>query len=122
MADEITIIAEISLENGSVEHDYRPDAVSVNQADGKFVDKVLDIGTSEETISFDDISTKGFIMMENLDSTNYVQWGPDSTGMVTLGRINAGETAGPFRIDNGATLIMQANTATCKVRFIAYEN
>ena len=121
MADEITVVAELSLENGNIEHDFRPDAVLVDQAAGKFIDEILDIGTSEETISFGDIATKGYCVIQNLDSTNYVTYGPDSTGMVTFGRLNAGDIA-LFRIDNSVTLKAQANTASCKVRFIAYEN
>lgn len=122
MADEISVVVDMTLDNGNVSHDFRPDTVSIDQSTARFVDEILDIGTSEETISFGDITTKGMAVFENLDSTNYVQWGPDSTGMVTIGRINAGETAGPFRIDDGATLKMQANTASCKVRVILYEN
>ena len=121
MADEITLVVDLDLVNGNVEHDFSPSSISIDQATARFVDTVLDIGTSEETISFGDISAKGMVVLQNLDSTNYINYGPDSTGMVTLGRLNAGEVAA-FRIDNAATLIAQANTATCKMRMIAYEN
>ncbi len=120
MADEITIVSEISLDNGNVDHEFRPDSILVDQASAKFVDKILDIGTSEETISFDDISTKGWCCLQNLDSTNYVNWG-FTTGDLH-GEMKAGETAGPFRLKSAGALIMQANSADCKVRFIAYEN
>ena len=121
MADEITLIVDLDLVNGVVEHDFSPNRISIDQSTARFVDTVLDIGTSAETISFGDIATKGVVILQNLDSTNYVTYGPDSTGQVTLGRLNAGEIA-VFRIDDSATLKATANTATCKVRFIAYEN
>lgn len=121
MADEIELSVDLTLVNGSVEHDYRPGVFEVDQATARFEDKVLDIGTTAETIAFGDIATKGYIYLENLDSTNYVTFGPDSTGQVTLGRLNAGEFA-LFRCDNGATLKATADTATCKVRVIQYEN
>ena len=121
MADEITLIVDLDLVNGVVEHDFSPNSISIDQSTARFVDTVLDIGTSAETISFGDIATKGVVILQNLDSTNYVTYGPDSTGQVTLGRLNAGEIA-VFRIDDSATLKATANTATCKVRFIAYEN
>jgi hypothetical protein len=121
MADEITLIVDLDLVNGVVEHDFSPNSISIDQSTARFVDTVLDIGTSAETISFGDIATKGVVILQNLDSTNYVTYGPDSTGQVTLGRLNAGEIA-VFRIDDSATLKATADTATCKVRFIAYEN
>jgi hypothetical protein len=83
-------------------------------------DRKHTIGTTEESISFTDISTNGFMLMQNLDTTNYVQWG-FSTG-VYGGRIKAGETAGPFRAEPGATLYLKANAASCRVRIIHYEN
>lgn len=121
MADEITLIVDLDLVNGVVEHDFSPNSISIDQASARFIDTVLDIGTSAETISFGDIATKGVVILQNLDSTNYVTYGPDSTGQVTLGRLNAGEIA-VFRIDDSATLKATADTAICKVRFIAYEN
>jgi len=121
MADEITLIVDLDLVNGAVEHDFSPSSISIDQATARFIDTVLDIGTSAETISFGDIATKGMVVLQNLDSTNYITAGPDSTGQVTLLRINAGEIA-CFRIDDSATLKATANTATCKMRMIAYEN
>ena len=121
MADEITLIVDLDLVNSNVEHDFSPSSISIDQATARFVDTVLDIGTSEETISFGDISAKGMVVLQNLDSTNYITAGPDSTGQVTLLRVNAGEVA-CFRMDNSATLKATADTATCKLRVILYEN
>jgi hypothetical protein len=121
MANEIYTTLLLELNNGSIEHEFNPAALQIDQSTARFEDKVLDIGTSEETISFGDISTKGIVLLMNLDSTNYVQWGPDSSGMKEIGRLNAGEWAF-LRVDDGATLKMKANTASCKVRVILYEN
>lgn len=84
-------------------------------ATGAFGPQTFDIGTSEEAITFTDITTEGWLFMKNLDATNYVQWGPTTGGaMVVMGRLKAGEEA-CFRMDSGATLRLQANTAACKV-------
>ncbi len=121
MADEISLIVDMSLSNGDLEHDYRPSTFTITQSAARFEDKVLDIGTSAETVAFGDIATKGYVFLQNLDSTNYVTFGPDSTGQVTIGRLNAGEFA-MFRADNSTTIKATADTATCKVRVIQYEN
>lgn len=82
-------------------------------------DRKHSIGTTEESITFTDISTNGWVLMQNLDTTNYVQWGFASG--VYGGRMKAGELAGPFRMESGATLYLKANTAACRVRVIHYE-
>ena len=83
-------------------------------------DRKHSIGTTEESITLTDVTTNGFVLLHNLDTTNYVQWG-FATG-VYGGRLKAGETAGPFRLEPGATLYLKANTAACRVRVIAYED
>ncbi len=119
MADEITIVAELGVINGNVDHEFRPDSISVDQANARYIDRIQDIGTSEETVSFGDLTAKGYCALINLDSTNYVSWG-HTTGNLDC-KLNAGEVA-LFRMDNSGALIMQANTTTCKVRVVLYDN
>jgi hypothetical protein len=121
MADEIEVLVDVTLRNGNVENDFNPDTVIVDQSNARFVDKILDIGTSAETISFDDISTEGYVMLQNVDSSNYVTLGPDSGGQVNLLKLDAGDVA-VFRIDPAAVLKATADTATVKLRVVCYEN
>lgn len=100
--------------NGSIAT-YSVTQTGVGQDDRKHT-----IGTTEETITFTDISTNGFVILENMDTTNYVEWG-FATG-VYGGRMKATEPAGPFRLNTGATLYLKANTAACRVRICHYEN
>jgi len=119
MADEITLSIDLSLTNGSAEHDFRPSSLSIDQANARYIDRIQDIGTSEETISFGDLTAKGICVLRNLSSTNYVSWG-HTTGNLDC-KILAGESF-VFRMDNAGALIMQANTATCQVQVILYDN
>jgi len=80
----------------------------------------ITVGTSEESTAFPELGTLGWFFMKNLDSTNYVQWGFSTT--VYGGRIKAGETAGPFRLEPGATLYLKANTAAVKMLVYGFEN
>ena len=123
MADEFRITSKIRLINGSLKVNiggvYTFDQ---NTAGGPAVG-YLTIGTSEESVSLSELGTEGFAWFQNLDDTNYVQWGPDSGGsMVAVGRMKAGEVAGPFRLEPGLTLKMKANTAACKVLAYVFEN
>lgn len=79
----------------------------------------VNIGTSEEDIAFGDVTPR-VVIIENLDSTNYVQYGPKSGGsMVPLGRISPGSFKF-VELDSGVTLRMKANTAAVNVRIRGY--
>jgi hypothetical protein len=119
MANEITITAGIQVINGSLRDALTPGNKSVNQtALGGPTPGYVTIGTTEEEVAFGELSTKGWVMLQNLDATNYVQWG-FSTG-VYGGRMRAGESAGPFRMD-ATSIFLRANVAACKVLIKGYE-
>lgn len=122
MANEITILTQMSRQHATLTHDNHTTQMhritSTQSATGQD-DRKHSIGTSEESITFTDIATNGWVWMFNDDATNYVEWG-FSTG-VYGGQMMAGESAGPFKMKSGATLFLKANTAACKVRVVHYE-
>jgi len=123
MANEITIQLSMSRQHATVaadNHTFPSLRSQYTQTGTGQDDRKHTIGTTEESITFTDIGTNGYVLTHNLDSTNYVEWG-FSTG-VYGGKMKAGETAGPFRMNPGATLYLKANTAACKVRVIHYED
>lgn len=111
MANEIRLSTNVNITNGNFKYN-RTISKQIDQANvGGGNPGTVSIGTTEETINFGDIATEGLIVMENLDTTNYIQWG-FSTG-VYGGRMEAGEPA-IFRAEPGLTLYVKSNTATCK--------
>lgn len=119
MANEITVQSSIRVANGNLSDQFDIGSKSYTQtAVGGPTPGYVTIGTTEEELALAELSTKGWCVMQNLDATNYVQWG-FSAG-VYGGRMRAGETAGPFRLD-GTSLFLKANTAACKVLVKAYE-
>lgn len=120
MADEITITSTLTLRNGSNVFSWTPGAIQVDQtASGGPTPGYVTIGTSEESIAFGELSTQGYLIIHNLDATNYVRWG-FATG-VYGGRLNAGEYA-ILRLNPGSTLYLIANTAACKCHVYGLEN
>lgn len=122
MANEITVTARLKVSNGSLDFQYpsssnqfRFDQAAVGGATPGY----LTIGTTEESEAFSELSTEGWCFMQNLDGTNYVEWG-FSTG-VYGGRLEAGEVA-LFRLNPSTTLYLKADTAACKVAIFALEN
>ena len=76
---------------------------------------IVEIGTSEENVSFGDIGP-GWVWMRNLDDTNYVQWGMSDSGtMKAVGRLMPQDLWTKFYLDTGVTVRMKADTAACKV-------
>lgn len=118
MANEIRISASLNVTNGNFSFQHLVNA-SVDQATaGGGNPGTVDIGTSEEDIDFGDITTEGYAVIQNLDATNYVQFGPKSGGsMVACGRLKAGEVA-ILRLEPAVIIRAVANTAACKV-FVA---
>lgn len=122
MADEIRIAASMSVDNGNLSFSQNYGTKSYDQTNvGGPSPGMKEIGITEETESFSELTTPGWCTIQNLDSTNFVEWG-FSTG-VYGGKLMAGETAGPFRINSASTtLYLKADTAACRVVINALES
>lgn len=117
MANEITLTAIMKLVNGNLTEDQRLSGKQFTQ-DVAEVDKFTqNIGTSEEDVTFSSVTTHGWLLMINLDATNYVEWGDKDTTMKAIGRLEPTEFAF-FRMAPGGVMRMQANTAACDVLFV----
>jgi len=121
MANEIQITSGISVLKGNLSFSV-PSTTLLGDMTGTGgpTPGYITVGTTEESTAFPELTTEGWLWMKNLDVTNYVQWG-FATG-VYGGRIKAGETAGPFRMEPGLTLYLKANTAACKVLVYGFED
>lgn len=119
MADEITINLNMRAANGLFKFQPAPVNVSVDQttAGGGGPGQVT-VGTSEETISFGD-TVPGLVMMQNLDTTNFVSYGT-VTGNLDF-TLSADNEPQLVRLKTTESLIMQADTASCKVMIQALD-
>lgn len=114
MANEIQLQINATLSNGLLSDSVQKTAQITQSTKDKF-DHVFSVTTSEGALTLT-VGTLGYAFITNLDSTNYVKYGPDSGGsMVVLGKLKATEMAA-IRLYPGITLRMQADTATCLVR------
>lgn len=121
MAAEIQITAGISVRKGNLSFEVPSTTYTADMTGtGGPTPGFINVGTTEESTAFPELTTEGMLYMKNLDTTNYVQWG-FSTG-VYGGRIKPGETAGPFRMEPGLTLFLKANVAACRVLVYGFED
>ena len=122
MAGTITVNVSASIVNSPLRDSFAPGAISVTQTTMGRHSPITVVGTSEEDLSFGDITTPGWVFIQNLDSTNFVTYGPKSGGvMVAFGKIKAGEVA-CLRIDPTITWRWKADTASVKVDTRVFEN
>jgi hypothetical protein len=113
MANRILMNLRFDVQNG----DYKPGPIALTNiqvtqnalgVDGR----IVSVGTSEQDITFS-VTTHGYLLLRNLDDTNYIKYGPKSAGvMVEFGRLNAREVA-ILRVAPGITFRAVADTAVC---------
>lgn len=122
MANEITVNIYGACTNGKYSTEFKPGQLQFTQTTQGAQSGIVSVGTSEEDMGVGDVATNGWLFIRNLDTANYVVYGPKSGGaMVAFGRIRAGEVAA-FRLSAGVTLRWQANTAAVKVHTILLED
>lgn len=111
-------------DGGSLITQLVPPQCTITLAAKQFFGGILTIGTSEEDVTFTDITTPRVVTMYNLDPTNYVTWGPKSGGsMILLGKLyplnsSVQGVAAQFELGASVTIRMIANTAACQVLFM----
>ena len=109
MAGELSLSARLIFDKGGASA-RMSEGISVDVTGDAFTHEVQEIGTSEEILAQGtDLGTLGYLMLKNLDSTNYVQVG--ITGQYSI-RLRAGEIA-LFRAD--ADIYAKANNAAVKL-------
>lgn len=122
MANEIQLQIQAKVINGSFTDQFNLGGqLQIDQSASGADGGVVSVTTSETTISLSRLATEGYCFLRNLDSTNYLEFGPDSTGMVAIGKLKPSEAA-VLRLKPGITLKAQANTATCKLLVKCWED
>jgi len=119
MASELTVSAALAFKKGGVAPAISKTNITFNVTGTKFVQGIQQIGTSAEALDIGDITTVGWALIENLDSTNFVTVRDGAAGADVV-KLKAGEffvgrlaTSTPFLI---------ANTAAVNVQYLVVED
>jgi hypothetical protein len=116
MSNELTISASVKFVKGDLNVSRSKSGLRIDVTGDKHLDMVQEIGTSEEAITLGEASVGGYMMLENLDDTNYVEIRPN-TGVADLIKLLPGDIA-LFRTAADAVPYGLANTAACDLRII----
>jgi hypothetical protein len=114
MANEITLTASLSLTNGLLVVPNSSQTLQLDQTTARAGSFVQDIGTGEETITWGDV-VPGVLKMTNLDTVNFCTWGNVTANLDQ--KLSANGGFGFVEMVSGGVIIVQADTAECKVMF-----
>jgi len=118
MANELRISVSVAYGKGnaSVSKSKSP---SIDVTGNIFAHGVQNIGTTEEELTLiSGMSTLGYVLLHNLDDTNFVEVG-SVTGELGI-KLNPDEIA-LFRT-NGAGIFAEADTAACDLEYLIIED
>ncbi len=117
MAAEGVLVISLQFTKGNIPpQTFASGSVSFDVAGSNYIRNVQNIGTSKEAMLLGDVGTPGYVLLHNLDATNFVEVFPNATdaGLVKLLK---GEWA-LFRLDAAAPYL-KADTAACNVEIFA---
>lgn len=117
MANELTITTQLTFSKGGASLS-KVERITMDVTGTLYETKVLNIGTSNEAIAKGDMTTVGYVLLKNLDGTNFVLAGDDGTNYPV--KLLAGDAC-LFRL-NGTTLNLKADTAACDVEITMLED
>ena len=87
----------------------------------EYIDNVQSVGITKENLSKGDITTIGYVVMKNLDATNYCSFGDDADSPSIEAK--AGEVIGPLRWARGVSEVSaKADTGACRIRYLMIED
>lgn len=81
------------------------------------IQNIQTIGTSTEAISLVDTTTGGYVLLKNLDATNYIEISDDNATAHPLVKLLAGQVA--IFPTEAAAIYAKANTGACNLLVFA---
>lgn len=124
MANEITVNISTTLANPvstsgntpQLKDSFAPGAIKLNQATQLMFSEAITCTTVDTAITFTGVTTQGWCMLQNLDTTNFVNIGPNNAGSIlTFIRLVPNGGIACFQLDPTVGFRVKADTASCKV-------
>lgn len=118
MANEINVAVKLTAKKAGAEINISK-TKTITMAGDQMLSNVQIVGTSVEALALNEVSTIGWTLIHNMDTTNYVEIGVDAAGTENFAKLLAGE----FMLFPAATTALygKANTASCNVFICAVE-
>ena len=125
MANEITLSMSLKCINGDFTYSRKISGQQYTQDTQGGNGGIQSIGfAAHEALALGDVAVEGWLLMRNVDDTNWVDFGLDvAAAFEPIGRMEPGEPAS-FRMskDAGAVLYLKANVGAVNVEFEVLED
>ena len=118
MSNEITLAVSLDVSKAPVVFSRTLQQVLAPMTGNCIVHEVVNVATVKRALSLGDIGTPGFVLLYNLDATNFVVAGADADSPFV--KLKPGEFA-CFRLAGG-TLSIKADTAACRVEYVVLDD
>lgn len=118
MVDELTVSVSLRFAKGGIDVSLSRSGVQLDVDGSDYTKNVQVVGITEELLQLGDV-TPGYILIVNLDRTNFVEVRAES-GAADLVKILPGEPA-LFRLSS-ATPYVIADTAPVRIEYLLIEN
>jgi hypothetical protein len=121
MSAEIKMTVGLTVTKGFFYDTVKQETLSIDQTTQGGQLAVVSVGTAEEDLAYGDVVTPALVYLKNLDTTNFVTYGPKSAGnMILFGKILPGEVA-ILRLGAAVVFRWKADTGAVKVLAKVYE-
>ena len=120
MANEIKVSVNVQVANpsaqpssgGQFKSSFQPVIPGITQAVNLVFEREIVLSTSATAYTFTGITTNGWVCLQNMDTTQTVEYGPDNAGVqVAFGSLKPGEAA-VLRMKSGVTINMKSVAGT----------
>lgn len=115
MANELTVSCSVRFSKSGREADKAYGGIQIDVTGTRVISNTQTVGTSEEALVIGDVGTAGYIIVKNLDSTNYVTI-RGASAAVDCVKLKSGEVA-LFRLASSTPYAI-ANTAPVDIEYV----
>jgi hypothetical protein len=122
MANEIKLASSLQIKNGVFQYNHATSLAITQVNIGGGNPGLVQFSTTQEQITFGELSTPGLVLVQNMDSTNNIQLGNYvSSVFYPIVRLNPGESY-VFRLHESVVLYGKASAGTPKGLIHVFEN
>lgn len=122
MAGELTFSLFMKFNPGLViAQQQSSGTITADVTGNEYTRMTQNIGTSAEAVVQGSVGTPGYILVHNLDTTNFVELGYDDTGFKPTVKVPASGWAFFYVSAAAATLQAKADTGACDIEYFLLE-
>lgn len=121
MASELQYSVNFKCQNGSYLENFNKVTQTANQNALGASAGIATVTTTASTINVGSVTTLGYLLLQNLDATNYLTFGVLSGSYIPVGKLKPGEVA-MLRLQPGITFQWQANTASVECQYLLLQD